>query len=128
MYFKVNFVYCHVMCTECIVSGNWNKDLVENPCKICTGRAGSHRQFSWSPFKYEQTEVGVQYQAQDPIRDFTYWVLRNFKREKKQKKRGQQQAVQANDTDAAVPENEREGAIETLVYSHYGGRYKLIKK
>lgn len=115
-----------MLCTECIASGNWDKNLSENPCKICTGRAGAHRQFSWAPFKYEKTSVDMQYRADDPIRDFTRWVLTNFKREKNQKKKqkGKKKGQQVDEVQLIAPENEeeKEVAIETLVYSHYGGR------
>jgi len=80
----VNFIYAHVFCTICLANGSWDKPLEGDGCQIC----GKHRWFSWSPFDYNSTAVDVKYQTQNPLADFTEWLLKFWKKPKERKQPG----------------------------------------
>jgi hypothetical protein len=86
---------------------------LDSPCKIC----GPNRLHSWSSFEYEGTEVDEMHVSDNPLGDFVHWILTNFLVEKKKKKKKQREQQS----------EEEKKQVETLVYSHFGGEFYLIK-
>ena len=66
----VNFICAKIICTKCIFNGNWNKTL-EEPCDIC----GPYRTRTWAPFNFSQTPTDYHKQTDNPLSDFTEWLL-----------------------------------------------------
>ena len=86
---NVNFVCAKVFCTECI-STNLCTSSLEKPCDIC----GQFRTLTWSPFEFRKTIVDKHNLSEDPLADFTKWIL-----------------------------YEQNNRYPTYAFAHFGGRY-----
>ncbi|KAL3095127.1 hypothetical protein niasHT_027946 [Heterodera trifolii] len=68
---EVNFAAAAIICTDCIINGDWNKSLQGKKCQIC----GPHRTITFSPFDYMETTVDQKVITQQPLREFVQWLL-----------------------------------------------------
>jgi hypothetical protein len=74
------------MCTICIREGIWDKPI-EKECRIC----GKDRWFSWCSFDYDisKAEDHAHYKVDNPLAEFTDWLLKHWKKPKEAKKKQQ---------------------------------------
>jgi hypothetical protein len=125
----VNFAFAHVFCTNCLADGTWNSPL-ETPCEICLDK----RRFSWAPFKYEGTNVDEHYDCANPLAEFTKWTLNHFKKKARTIPQDEMdatiEAVASGQIGGDANEQPRvirkQKEVETLLYSHFGGRYDNV--
>ena len=98
---------------------------MEKPCNIC----GDKRYFSWAPFNYDQekTPVDQHYETDEPLAEFTNWILHYFKIKPKKKQKKSRKNNPAENTDKTAKEKQEEKLeIPTHCYAH-NGDYVNIK-